>query len=65
MEQMIVWLFLVVLEGEGGHGEAFPDKEACDKKRVEMMADPLLLGISRCIPMQLEMKLKQEPKARG
>ncbi len=53
MGPLVIWFFLAIVQGSGGHGMTFGTQEECVATRTQATHDPSVMFISECTALQL------------
>ena len=53
MENLVIWFFLAIVQGEGGRGMTFGTQEECVEVRGQAATDPSVMFLSECMGLKL------------
>ncbi len=51
MGPLVIWFFLAIVQGSGGHGMTFGTQEECVATRTQATNDPSVMFISEWMPV--------------
>lgn len=53
MTELILYILLAIIQGQGGQAEVFGTEEDCLTQRAEHAANPGVLAVSDCVKVSL------------
>lgn len=54
MSSLVMWLILILVQGDGVTAEVFQQEEDCQERLAELQKLPNTLGLTQCTKIQMQ-----------